>query len=109
MKKQNFILPLQKYPEGIRKYISTNAVESVNSMIEKIRIKSGGYFNSVETLEINIYLQRENLIKTKWKKPIPMIAAHFYDIQQIFQLKYLFRTQNSLQVSLCLNELPVII
>ena len=54
-----------KYPEPLRKHIyTTNSVESVNSLIEKIRIKSGGYFNSINALEINIYLQRVNLRQT---------------------------------------------
>lgn len=53
-------------------------------MIEKIRIKSGGYFNSVDNLEINIYLQRENLIKTRWRNPIPRLKAYAYEINQLF-------------------------
>lgn len=85
-----------KYPYEIRRYIyTTNSVESVNSMIERIRIKSGGYFNSIENLEINIYLQRENLVKTKWRFSVPKIKAYSYEINQIFQLRYLYETQNS--------------
>jgi transposase-like protein len=85
-----------KYPESLRKHIyTTNSVESINSLVEKIRIRSGSYFNSVEVLEINIYLQRENLRRTKWKKAVPMINAHIYEIQQIFQLRYFNQTQNS--------------
>jgi transposase-like protein len=82
-----------KYPESLRKHIyTTNSVESINSLVEKIRIRSDGYFNSVEVLEINIYLQRENLRRTKWKKAVPMINAHIYEIQQIFQLRYFNHT-----------------
>jgi len=96
MEKAEHYMVFTKYPESLRKHIyTTNSVESINSLIEKIRIRSGGYFNSVEVLEINIYLQRENLRRTKWKKAVPMINAHIYEIQQIFQLRYLNQTQNS--------------
>jgi len=60
-----------KYPEELRKHIyTTNAVESVNSMIEKIRVNSGGYFQTACILEVNIYLQEENLRHTKWKNEV---------------------------------------
>lgn len=96
MEKAEYYLAFTKYPESLRKHIyTTNVVESVNSLIEKIRIKTGGYFNSVEVLEINIYLQRKNLKQTKWRKPVPMINGHIYEIQQLFQLRYFNQTQNS--------------
>ena len=58
-KAENYMV-FTKYPELIRKHIyTTNSIESINSLIEKIRIKSGGYFNSEETLEISIYLQQK--------------------------------------------------
>ncbi|WPX09238.1 IS256 family transposase [Anaerocellum danielii] len=85
-----------KYPEEIRKHIyTTNAVESINSIIEKIRIKSGGYFQSTEILEINIYLQRENFKRGKWKNGVPLIKHHTYEILQLFNLRYELDTQNS--------------
>lgn len=60
--KAEFYLAHIKYPEDLRKHVyTTDTVESVNSMIEKIRINSDGYFQSVDVLEINIYIQRENL------------------------------------------------
>jgi len=69
MEKAEHYMAFIKYPESLRKHVyTTNSVESINSLVEKIRIRSGGYFNSVEVLEINIYLQRENLRRTKWKK-----------------------------------------
>jgi transposase-like protein len=45
-----------KYPKSLRKHIYTaNPVESVNSMIEKVRI------DYVNILEINLLIQRNNL------------------------------------------------
>lgn len=94
--KAEHYLAFTKYPYEIRKYIyTTNSVENFNSIIEKVRIKSGGYFSSVDNLEINIYLQRENLIQTKWRNPVPRLRAYAYEINQLFQLRYLCQTQNT--------------
>jgi transposase-like protein len=85
-----------KYPEDLRKHIyTTNAVESVNSIIEKIRINSGGYFQSVEILETNIYLQRENLRRGKWKNGVPILKKCSYNILQLYNMRYEMETQNS--------------
>jgi len=64
-------------------------------MIEKIRVNSGGYFQSVEVLEINIYLQRENLRRTKWKHGVPSIRKCINSITQLYNLRYKLETQNS--------------
>lgn len=94
--KAEHYLVFTKYPYEIRRYIyTTNSAENINSIIEKIRIKSGGYFSSVDNLEVNIYLQRENLRRTKWRNPIPKIKAYTYEINQLFQLRYLCQTQNT--------------
>jgi transposase-like protein len=46
-----------KNPEEIRRYLyTTNAVENFNSRIEQIRSRLGGYFQSIEILEINLLL-----------------------------------------------------
>jgi len=39
----------------------TKILEQFHSMIEKARINLGGYFQSVEILEINLLIQRDNL------------------------------------------------
>lgn len=54
-----------KYPESLMKRIyTTNSVES-NCLVKRIWIRSDGNFNSIEVLEINVYLQRESLMRTK--------------------------------------------
>ena len=84
-----------KYPENLRKHIyTTNPVESVNSMIEKVRINLGGYFQSVDILEINLLIQRDNLKNGKWKKPIPAFKGVSYEILQLFNKKFSIQTQN---------------
>ena len=84
-----------KYPEEIRRYLyTTNSVENFNSRIEQIRVKLGGYFQSVEILEINLWLQRGRLKQGKWKNPLPVIKSRAYEIQQLFNLKFYDQTQN---------------
>ncbi|MGC9091611.1 MAG: IS256 family transposase [Fervidicoccaceae archaeon] len=84
-----------KYPEEIRRYLyTTNAVENFNSRIEQIRFRLGGYFQSVEILEINLLLQTERLKQGKWKNPLPVLKSRAYEIQQLFNLKFYEQTQN---------------
>jgi len=64
-------LCFMKYPEAVRKHIyTTNPVESVHSSFEKMRIKKGGFFQSMDILNVAIFIvgDKLNLI---WEKPIP--------------------------------------
>ena len=81
-------LAFLKYPEAIRKHIySTNPVESVHSSFEKMRIKKGGFFQSMDTLNIAIFIVSDKLNLT-WKKPIPMIKNKLYELNQMFNIKF---------------------
>jgi len=60
-------------PWGIKKSLSTNAALCVNSMIEKARSKFRWILSAACVLEINIYLQEENLRYAKWKNGVPSI------------------------------------
>ncbi|MBC7361757.1 MAG: transposase [Candidatus Aminicenantes bacterium] len=73
---------------------TTNSVGNFNSRIEQIRVKLGGYLQSVEILEINLLLQTERLKKGKWKNPLPVIKSRAYEIYQLFNLKFYAQTQN---------------
>ncbi len=96
MSKIDNYLYFLKYPEEIRRYIyTTNAVESLNSRIEHIRIKLGGYFQSASILEINLMLQIDRLKQGKWKNPVPILRAKAYELLQIFNTKFYHETQNS--------------
>jgi hypothetical protein len=81
------------YEDGLEK-LDDLCIESVNSMIEKARINLGGYFQSVDILEINLLIQRDNLKNGKWKKPIPAFKGAFYEILQLFNKKFSIQTQN---------------
>jgi putative transposase len=90
----------KKYPEEIRKYIyTTNACENINRQLEEKRIRSGGYFQSKEVVDINFYLIWENLREGRWKNPVINLKANEYEILQLFNLRFgrkeVSQTQNS--------------
>ena len=81
-------LCFMKYPEAVRKHIyTTNPVESVHSSFEKMRIKKGGFFQSMDILNVAIFIVSDKLNLT-WKKPIPMIKSKVYELNQMFQIKF---------------------
>jgi hypothetical protein len=63
-------------------------------MIEKVRINLGEYFQSVDILEINLLIQRDNSKNEKWKKPIPAFKGASYEILQLFNKKFLIQIQD---------------
>lgn len=87
-KKEEYLRFL-KYPKEIRKYIyTTNVVENFNSLIEKERLRLGGYFQSKEIADRSVFLLKEHLQNDEWKLPNPIIKKNIYDLYQMFQLKY---------------------
>jgi len=81
-------LCFMKYPEAIRKHIyTTNPVESVHSSFEKMRIKKAGFFQSMDILNVAIFIVSDKLNLT-WKKPISMIKSKVYELNQMFQIKF---------------------
>jgi len=68
-----------KYPEGVRKHIyTTNVVENINSRLELVRTNTGGYFQSMRTAEVAIYVTLSRIEKTKWKNPMPLVKSALY-------------------------------
>ncbi len=87
-KKELYVTYL-KYPEQIRKHIyTTNIVENFNSRLENIRINSGGYFQSVKTAEVAIYVTINRIHNSKWRKPLPAARAALYELKQMFNAKF---------------------
>ena len=73
----------------LRKYFyTTNAAESFNSLLEKIRVGHGGFFQSEQSLKINIYLTYLRVKQKRWKKPCPGIVANLYHCRQLFAQRY---------------------
>ncbi len=49
-----------KYPDSGRKHVyTTDAVENFNSRLEVLRINSGGYFQSIKTTEVAMFVTIE--------------------------------------------------
>ncbi|MCD6221628.1 transposase, partial [bacterium] len=87
--KERYFSFKKKYPKEIQKYIyTTNACENINRQIEDRRIKCGGYFQSIEVVDINSYLIWENLENGRWRKPIPNLKGNEYKIRQLFKLRF---------------------
>jgi len=86
MKKEEFLAFLN-YPETIRKLINnTNPVESVHSSFEKQRLRKGGFFQSMDTLNIALFIATDKLHQ-KWKLN-PLIKSKIYELNQIFVKKF---------------------
>jgi len=89
MEKAENYLSFLKYPEGVRRFIyTTNLVESFNSLMEVMRYEKRGHFQSVELLEINLYLAQRRLKEGRWSKANGRIKAHSYEVKQIFALRH---------------------
>ena len=95
-KKYEFLAFL-KYPESIRKLISsTNTVESVRSSFEKQRLRKGGFFQSMDILNVALFIVADKL-HNSWKSS-PLIKSKLYELNQIFVSK--FQQEDSKQFSL---------
>ena len=95
-KKENY-LAFTKYPEEVRKYIyTTNVVESINAGLEVMRMELGGYFPSMKSLEVNLFIQLSNLNDRWMRKPVPMIKTSLYRIHQLMNIKFGVEEQDKL-------------
>jgi transposase-like protein len=96
-KDSDFIFSFLDYPVQLQKIIATtNPVESLNNQVEKLATKYEGYFQSLNLLEINIFLLK-NKWESKWSKSVsPFVAkfAHFFrkklflksDVREVIEL-----------------------
>jgi transposase-like protein len=88
-RKDNYFAFLD-YPKNAQKLVcTTNVVENFNSVIEKIRVKSGGYFQSENLIYVNLYLLGRRLKSSKWKGPIPQFKECLYEFLQTFNIQFL--------------------
>ncbi len=68
-------------------------LREIKISMEIARIKSGGYFQSMKTADVSIYVVYKNMKEKNWRKPLPAIKNCSYDLKQMFCLK--FKTQFS--------------
>ncbi len=81
--------PFINYPYPVRKLIyTTNAVENFNSLLEKIRINNGGYFQSRDYVDAAVFVLANRLLNKKWNNPIPVLKGYEYEINQLFNLRF---------------------
>ena len=79
-------LTFTKFPKEIRSRIkSTNASENLHKELEKIRLNSGGYFQSEKILWVKWGLFISKLQNFKWQKPEPIIASQMYPLKNMFK------------------------
>jgi len=87
-KRDNY-LAFTMYPEEVRRHVyTTNIVESVNSGLELMRMELGGYFPSMKSLEVNLFIQLSNLNDRWMRKPMPRVRANLYRINQLMSAKF---------------------
>ncbi len=48
----------------------------------------GGYFPSMKSLEVNLFIQLSNLNDRWMREPIPLIKANLYRIHQLIRGKF---------------------
>jgi len=88
-KKAELYLTFCKYPKQARTYIyTTNTAENLNKQIDSIRIRTGGYFQSEDALDINIYLQYQRLVQGAWARGVLQVRSVQYEIRQLFALRF---------------------
>jgi len=53
-----------------------------------LRVNHGGYFQSLKTAEISIYVIVNRIIQGRWKKPLTVSKEVLYEIRQIFNARF---------------------
>jgi putative transposase len=69
-------------------FYTTNIVESVNSILEGLRVRMGGFFQSQDALYTNVFIAINSLKERKWSKGVPKIKSNLYLLQQLFVQNY---------------------
>jgi putative transposase len=88
-KKRDHYLAFMKYPDGIRRSLSTtNTAEAVNRQLEKIRINSGGYFQSEAVLKLKLGAAISTLENTRWAHPSASICEALHQLNVMFQARF---------------------
>jgi len=88
-KKREHYLAFLKYPEPIRRSLSTtNTVEAVNGQLEIVRRNSGGYFQSEDVLKLKLGMAIAGLETGRWNRSAAAIAASLHQMNAIFQRRF---------------------
>jgi len=88
-KKRDHYLAFLKYPDAIRRSLSTtNAVEAVNGQLEIIRRNSGGYFQSEDTVKLKLGISISSLENGRWSKVSGRVQECLHQLNAQFQMRF---------------------
>jgi transposase-like protein len=88
-KKREHYLAFLKYPELIRRSLSTtNAVEAINGQLEILRRNSGGYFQSEDVLKLKLGMAISTLEGGRWNRSAASIATSLNQMNAIFERRF---------------------
>jgi len=48
----------------------------------------GGFFQSQDTLFVNVFISINSLCQRKWRNGVPKIKGNLYQLRQLFAQKY---------------------
>jgi putative transposase len=88
-KKRDHYLAFLKYPDAIRRSLSTtNVVEAVNGQLEIIRRNSGGYFQSQDTVKLKLGITITSLENGRWAKIPGRVETCLHQLIAQFQTRF---------------------
>jgi len=88
-KKRDHYLAFLKYPDAIRRSLSTtNVVEAVNGQLEIIRRNSGGYFQSQDTVKLKLGITITSLENGRWAKVPGRVETCLHQLIAQFQTRF---------------------
>jgi hypothetical protein len=107
---------LQAFNKGLKNIKKTYSIQQREILMffkissresKKVKINLGGYFQSVNILEVNLLIQRDNLKNRKWKKPTPAFKGTSYKFYNC--LIKVFNPDTKLLTSLCFYLLNLLL
>jgi putative transposase len=88
-KKRDHYLAFLKYPDVIRRSLSTtNVVEAVNGQLEILRRNSGGYFQSQDTVKLKLGITISSLENGCWATAPGRVKDCLHQLNAQFQMRF---------------------
>jgi putative transposase len=88
-KKRDHYLAFLKYPEPIRRSLSTtNIVEALNGQLEILRRNSGGYFQSEDVLKLKLGMAISSLEAGRWNRTAAAVEGVLHQMNALFERRF---------------------
>ncbi len=88
-RKRDHYLAFLKYPDAIRRSLSTtNVVEAVNGQLEILRRNSGGYFQSQDTVKLKLGITITSLENGRWSSIPGRVENCLHQLNAQFQMRF---------------------